>query len=78
MITSASKSRPAKTLSAVQCRLADRLAGSALGGFGYWWTEGSINVPSMARIMPGLPPPADFALLLTPGQGIAEEAAPAY
>ncbi len=64
---------PGQSVTEIQSRLADQVAASALGGFGYWWTEGSVNVPPMARIVPGLPAPSAFALLLTPGQGIAVE-----
>lgn len=65
---------PGQSQLEVQSRLADRVAAGALGAFGYWWTDGSVNVPSMVRIMPGLPSAADFALLLTPGQGLGPEA----
>ena len=61
-----------ETPSEVQSLLADRLATATLGSFGYWCTEGSVNVPAMARITSGLPTTADFALLLTPGQGLDE------
>lgn len=62
-----------ETSGEIQNLLADRLAATSLGRFGYWCTEGSINVPAMARVMSGLPAATDFSLLLTPGQGIAED-----